>query len=171
MGTKSKIQLIPDEILIPAVNKTMQEFASVGCCDKWTKVERAYCRKLCGDEFSHIETDWIGLRATSLRKAGKLKALHEGKRRSKYEEKSFVSEEYKNYLQSDHWRSFRLHILDFWDYSCSLCMSKKNLEVHHRTYVRLWKEKYSDCVCLCKRCHKKHHRVMDKFNDSCIGLF
>lgn len=161
MTSRKKLKiLIPDDVLIPAINRTLKDFKDKGCCDKWTESERCYCRNLCGDDYLHIESDWIHLRAIQLRKAGKLNSLNKSKCRSRFDGMDSYSKEYKDYLQTEKWKEFRSVILEFWEYKCSLCMSQRNLEVHHRTYVRLGIEKINDCICLCNDCHKRHHRKL-----------
>ena len=51
-------------------------------------------------------------------------------------------------------------VLEFWDYSCCVCLSTKKLVVHHRTYERVGNEALNDCVCLCQKCHRKLHGGM-----------
>jgi len=46
-------------------------------------------------------------------------------------------------------------------YSCQLCNSKDNLNVHHRTYERRGHELASDLIVLCKQCHKTFHGIED----------
>jgi len=70
------------------------------------------------------------------------------------------------YLQGSHWLAFREKVLVFWESSCSLCCSKRSLQVHHRRYVDeqgksvFYREQLTDCVVLCGQCHKRHSRYM-----------
>ena len=150
---------IPDEILIPAINRTMTAFK--GCTDNWGEEAAAHCRKLCGDAFRHIETDLIRARATNLRKAGKLESAG-GPKRKKLEP---PTGDYADYLETAHWKAFRLSILEFWNWSCCLCEASNRLEVHHRNYLRLGSERQNDCVCLCHSCHSKVHGQMADGNE------
>ena len=49
--------------------------------------------------------------------------------------KKSPKEEYKEYLNSDHWKAIRLKALDRAGYRCQLCSSKQHLNVHHNTYI------------------------------------
>ena len=160
---KAKSHPIPDEVLIRACNLTLQYFQStrgiVQCCDNWGEAEKCKCREICGESYEFVETDWIGKRAITLRKAGKLASIT-NKKRKKWEP---PSGKYKEYLEGDHWKRFRQQVLEFWNWKCCLCPSSKKLEVHHNTYDRLGRERLSDCVCLCHECHRKVHGQMKGF--------
>ena len=41
---------------------------------------------------------------------------------------------------------------------CQRCGKRKGLQVHHKTYVRLFKERMEDLEVLCWGCHRKEHR-------------
>lgn len=64
---------------------------------------------------------------------------------------------YTDYLQSTHWKRKRLQVYSRRKKQCSICKSTNNLNVHHKTYTRLGKEKLSDLVILCQRCHYATH--------------
>ena len=81
--------------------------------------------------------------------------------------------QYQAYLNSPHWRSaraagqrcesvfrFRLHVRSS-PYQDQLqrrrCPQTRGLEVHHRNYERLGRERPEDLVVLCRRCHKLEH--------------
>jgi 5-methylcytosine-specific restriction endonuclease McrA len=68
---------------------------------------------------------------------------------------------YEEYLQSPEWRIRAEDAKHRGRWECALCASHENLEVHHRTYVRLGRELPSDLVVLCRRCHRRHHLVWD----------
>jgi uncharacterized protein YlaI len=69
---------------------------------------------------------------------------------------------YAEYLRSEHWRKIKA-----WFRStkakkyCYICESKDNLNLHHKTYKRLGKEKWIDLVYLCERCHHYCHKVIN----------
>lgn len=75
---------------------------------------------------------------------------------------------YYKYLHTQHWAQLRELKLAEVDYRCQLCYSPKKLHVHHRTYVRLGREKLTDLTVLCKECHDVFHkyRTLDKTPDS-----
>lgn len=163
---RTKVNPIPDEILIPAVNYVMDlievEKGERQCCDKWGEMEKCKVRELCGEQYRYVETDWIGLRAITLRKAGKLNAAT-NKRRKKWEEPTGW---YKTYLESDHWQRFRKSVLIFWKFRCCVCTSTKKLDVHHNNYECIGKETITDCIAVCHRCHKRIHGGMRRIPEN-----
>lgn len=66
---------------------------------------------------------------------------------------------YQEYLETQHWYDFKRK---FYSYKknqrCGLCgRSGIRLDTHHMTYERLGNERMSDCVALCRWCHKGWH--------------
>lgn len=64
--------------------------------------------------------------------------------------------EYQKYLHSPHWHRvrkamYRLHP------ACENCGQKKDLNVHHVTYVNLGQETSLDLVVVCHDCHQLLH--------------
>lgn len=153
---------IPDDVLVAAITATLTNEQYGGkCTDKWGEEEASFCRKCCGEQYLTVETDWIRQRATNLRKAGRLPSVNGGPKRKKY---AAPEGDYLKYLRSDHWRTFRLGVLEFWDWKCCLCKSKA-VDVHHNTYARIGHELLSDCVALCQKCHRRVHSNMPHGND------
>ena len=70
---------------------------------------------------------------------------------------SLQPDSYKKYLRSPQWAIKREKVLRRDGYKCTQCGSKRSLQVHHKTYARIYKEKLEDLVTLCKKCHKKVH--------------
>ena len=68
-------------------------------------------------------------------------------------------DKYISYLKSDKWKSIKRMMLIIKDNKCENCKSETALEIHHKTYKRLYKEKYKDLQVLCKICHKKTHGI------------
>ena len=64
---------------------------------------------------------------------------------------------YLAYLNSAEWRSRRNRALKHAGYRCERCQSKRDLQVHHKTYERLGKEFDSDLEVLCATCHEGEH--------------
>ena len=66
---------------------------------------------------------------------------------------------YRTYLKSEAWQRKRRKVLIRDRYTCQKCGEKdrKLLQVHHKTYDRVFKESLSDLITLCKKCHKLEH--------------
>ena len=64
---------------------------------------------------------------------------------------------YQSYLKSKAWEQKRVLCLSYYRYKCGVCYSKDNLEVHHRTYKRIFNEDPSDLIVLCHDCHSSYH--------------
>jgi 5-methylcytosine-specific restriction endonuclease McrA len=63
-----------------------------------------------------------------------------------------VSEEYKQYLRSKHWRERRKEFLEEENYVCEDCGGVAS-QVHHLNYDCLYEEERDDVAVLCKECH------------------
>lgn len=68
--------------------------------------------------------------------------------------------DYETYIASADWRVKANDAKQRAGWQCSLCDETKALEVHHRTYLRLGRERPSDLVVLCWRCHRRHHGTL-----------
>lgn len=66
---------------------------------------------------------------------------------------------YLAYLNSPSWRVTRNRALSRARYTCARCGAKRDLNVHHLTYVRLGAELDADLEVLCFSCHRGHHRA------------
>ena len=79
---------------------------------------------------------------------------------------------YRKYLQSEHWKAFRLKALERASYACQLCNRKQKdgvtLHVHHRSYTRIGHEDEMDVVVLCSECHKKFHGINEDNKITCM---
>lgn len=70
-------------------------------------------------------------------------------------------EEYQQYLKSTRWKELSERVKREAEYRCKLCDAGVELHVHHRAYYRVETDKeILDLVCLCKKCHEKHHGVI-----------
>lgn len=69
-----------------------------------------------------------------------------------------MGERYQEYLDSKAWQEKRQFALTRAEYRCQVCNGDLRLEVHHRSYERLYEhEEISDLIVLCEWCHKLHH--------------
>lgn len=78
---------------------------------------------------------------------------------------------YQQYLESDHWNNLRarfwaskMHRGERW-----VCGSSRGrLEVHHRSYRRIGKERLNDLIPLCRDCHEKTHEIDRTRKKGCL---
>src|ERR1051325_9849771 len=71
--------------------------------------------------------------------------------------KSTPPEFYRAYLNTSDWCRRRNRALKAAFYRCQQCNSKRDLQVHHKTYERLGAEWDQDLEVLCRDCHEGHH--------------
>ncbi len=67
---------------------------------------------------------------------------------------------YKEFLETDYWRSVRLAMFHRHGRSCGLCGVKKGrVDIHHRTYKHHGEElrNLGDLIILCRTCHESAH--------------
>jgi 5-methylcytosine-specific restriction endonuclease McrA len=65
---------------------------------------------------------------------------------------------YDAYLRSEEWAAKRKAAVRRAGHTCQVCnQADTRLEVHHRTYQRLYDEKPMDLTVLCSRCHALFH--------------
>lgn len=76
---------------------------------------------------------------------------------------------YDRYIASQEWKDKRERSLKFayskgkyWCQDCGWDFPKDQLEVHHLTYDRLGKERDSDLLVVCSRCHEKQDKIRAK---------
>jgi 5-methylcytosine-specific restriction endonuclease McrA len=65
---------------------------------------------------------------------------------------------YQEYLASPEWQGTRDDALHQAKHRCHICNSRHQLEVHHRTYERIGRERPDDLTVLCRPCHALFHR-------------
>lgn len=68
--------------------------------------------------------------------------------------------DYYDFLKTPYWVGVRSKILIRDNFKCSLCASKENLAVHHKTYENHGQEVYNldDLITLCEDCHQHFHK-------------
>lgn len=72
--------------------------------------------------------------------------------------KQTKKEKYHQYLNSDEWKIKRSEVINKKWCNCEKCWSDKNIQIHHWTYIRLYKEELKDLFVLCNDCHFKLHK-------------
>lgn len=70
-----------------------------------------------------------------------------------------TKEQYAEYLTSPSWKMRRDAAVKRAEGRCQLCNSDANLNVHHRTYENVGREKPTDLTVLCRSCHEKFHGI------------
>jgi hypothetical protein len=68
---------------------------------------------------------------------------------------------YREYIAGPYWRAKRIEVLAARGAQCERCFSDKQINVHHKSYVRLGKELPQDLLILCRNCHKAEHGILD----------
>ena len=92
------------------------------------------------------------------RKASNLWFKEEMKRRKYGNKKTWT--DYKSYLLSNEWKKKRDKKIKLANSKCENCGSTKNLQVHHKTYERIFNEKMKDLLVLCYICHMDKHNLL-----------
>lgn len=65
---------------------------------------------------------------------------------------------YSEYLQSERWQATRRRMMASKKvYRCYVCRSTERLDLHHKTYKRIGRERLADLVWLCRACHQEAH--------------
>ena len=66
---------------------------------------------------------------------------------------------YYEYLVSPWWTARKAAVIRYRGYRCQRCGLKPSngLQLHHRTYVRLFRELPEDLELLCVDCHRREH--------------
>lgn len=65
---------------------------------------------------------------------------------------------YKDYLKTDAWAYTRKRAIARAQGRCQVCNGDSRLNVHHRTYKNLGRERRADVIVLCRECHALFHR-------------
>jgi hypothetical protein len=148
---------VPDQYMIPIGARYTKELEK--CADSWSDSEVAIMRAELPPEYHAVPLDelrrqWINLRkraAEGFRLNGVGPSIGSRKRGLPP-----VDPRYAEYLNSEDWKRRRLEWLRYWG-GCCICNDSgkaAELNVHHRTYVRVGREEFKDCVVLCRNCHE-----------------
>lgn len=150
---------IPEAILLPQALKARAKLNSDP--EAWTDYEIEIIRCYCGERYANVPLQNIRRHCCGMRKRKLLGTLN-GTKNHGAAKITPKPNWYKEYLRSEHWKEFRRKVLEFWNYKCAVCYWEENLEVHHRTYDRLNDELMTDCIALCRECHKNANRRIDR---------
>jgi hypothetical protein len=89
-------------------------------------------------------------------------------------EKQKIKLEYVEYLNSPAWKSTRIRFYKskYNKNECYICKKKGIcLDLHHKTYERLGKERLTDLVQLCRKCHEAIHVILERHGDEGFTLW
>lgn len=79
--------------------------------------------------------------------------------------------DYRRYIKSKAWRIKREAALKHYGACCAFCHRTDRLEVHHRHYNSLGREKMKDLLVLCESCHKEEHGFNPTVPDALTSEF
>lgn len=81
---------------------------------------------------------------------------------------------YKDYLKSDYWQTFRQVAYKVFNHSCHFCKSRNYLNVHHTNYYKTTlrtgkgRNKPRWFLVVCRSCHFSIHRIQKEEN---VGVY
>jgi 5-methylcytosine-specific restriction endonuclease McrA len=64
---------------------------------------------------------------------------------------------YAEYIRSPEWAKVKTRKFKQVGHRCEKCAKHTGLQVHHKTYDRLGRERLSDLQVLCSGCHEREH--------------
>lgn len=76
-----------------------------------------------------------------------------------------ATKKYLDYLKSLEWDKKRQKVLMRDKFRCVHCCATRALQVHHKTYARLYDELLEDLITLCKKCHRTEHGLKTRPKD------
>lgn len=83
-------------------------------------------------------------------------------KKNKVKDTEHWKEKYHAYLKSNAWVRKRKHIFDIRGRYCEKCGGVNDLQIHHLTYERIFKEADEDLQVVCKTCHEGIHNIKNK---------
>lgn len=137
--------------------------------DSFSDYDVEMVRSLCGSKQAAIPICDVRQQIISLRKQGLIPVSGcVGQPTNESLEKKLPLW-YQEYLKSGWWIAFRQIVYQFWEHRCALCGTLKDkgintqLNIHHNRYRDyqgsvLGREQIQDVICLCGKCHKRHHK-------------
>lgn len=95
------------------------------------------------------------------------KHTYKKKKLKKRKNKIEYIKKYNDYLKTTHWKQFRKN---YWKIERKICYccGEEAKDLHHFDYKKMWKEKNSDIIPLCRKCHNEIHTLI--INDKKIKL-
>lgn len=77
--------------------------------------------------------------------------------KSKAQASRLRSMAYLDYLNTPHWHRKREEAMRYHGAKCNRCGRQEALQVHHKSYQNLGREKMADLEVLCRGCHENEH--------------
>jgi hypothetical protein len=137
----------------------------------------------CGEDMETTVTNWSSLESVSKGNRSHLRytqftcqgCINKQEQHQNYRQKERKQEEenfqqyvqhlkslpYREYLQTEHWKTLSTRARKNAYYRCQLCNSRDHiLNTHHRTYERRGCEYLSDLIVLCEPCHEHFHGIV-----------
>lgn len=77
----------------------------------------------------------------------------------------WIRHHYRDYLQTEHWQDVRRRYKEsrFGRWGCQVCGGRDGLQLHHKTYKRVGRERLTDLIYLCSNCHEKAHELLIEY--------
>lgn len=78
---------------------------------------------------------------------------------------SSVKIKYAEQLKTPQWKAYREFILVVRGSKCEVCGGNKNINIHHKHYIKgrlAWEYLPNDVMVLCRSCHAKVHNIKEK---------
>lgn len=88
--------------------------------------------------------------------------------------KKWIQQNYEAYLKSEHWQDVRRRFRESGlgrNPHCYTCGSSDKLNLHHKTYKRVGKERLTDLMYLCEDCHRVLHIHLSLITSTHTGLW
>ena len=89
--------------------------------------------------------------------------------------KMIKNNEYKNFINSEDWSSYKGQLIEERGLQCEKCFKsckRHELHLHHKNYDQQFgKEKDNDMMLLCHECHAEMHQDLEFFdNEKVVGV-
>ncbi len=80
----------------------------------------------------------------------------------KYLQENNIS--YREYLQSEHWQELKARFRQskLCKHRCYVCGGAEHINIHHKSYKRIGRERLNDLIELCQDCHYLTHELDKK---------
>lgn len=83
-----------------------------------------------------------------------------------------VFNNYRDYLLGNHWKEVKQkYKRSKLPQHCNVCDSKIKLHLHHKTYKRIGKERLTDLIYLCEKCHSFAHDKLRNDHSQKLNLW